>query len=212
MRRRHPQNRTQTRKLGHTTDARSQPCDTHHVTRHTEKRKPCQETATWRHDAEHAMISNATQQQFCEAQVDLTLKNTSRHKDDVGAMWRNLFARSCPSRQLPVTNTIRSSPRNNRIRREAACGPTRPHHTPQKNMFSRATNFNCHDMLRTSLSSDTQTPLVSSTTDYAWPTPTAPPLPRQRGNTSSAAHEFASERESNVEPRSLLSQLAWNDL
>ena len=42
--------------------------------------------------------------------------------------------------------------------------------------------------------------------------PTAPPLPRQRGNTLSAAHEFASDGESNVEPRSLLSQLALNDL
>ena len=32
----------------------------------------------------------------------------------------------------------RSTPRNNRIRREAACGPARPPHTSQKNMFSRA--------------------------------------------------------------------------
>ena len=38
-------------------------------------------------------------------------------------------------------NTIRSSPRNNRIRREAACDPTRPHHTSQKNMFPRASQL-----------------------------------------------------------------------
>ena len=109
-------------------------------------------------------------------------------------------------------NARRSTPRNNRVRRETACGPARPPHTSQVNMFSRAANFNCHDMLRTSLSSDTHTPLVSNTTDCACPMPTAPPLPRQRGNTLSAAHEFASDGESNVEPRSLLSQLALNDL
>ena len=85
-----------------------------------------------------------------------------------------------PTRQLPSHNARRSTPRNNRIRREAACGPTRPQHTSQKNMFSRAANFNYHDMLRTSLSSDTQTPLVSNTADYACPMPTAPPL--ERGN------------------------------
>ena len=88
------------------------------------------------------------------------------------------------------------------------CDPTRPQHTSQKNMFSRAANFNCHDMLRTSLSSDTQTPLVSNTADNACPVPTAPPLARQRGNTSSAASEFASDGESNVESQSPQSQLS----
>ena len=39
-------------------------------------------------------------------------------------------------------------------------------HTSQKNMFSRAANFNCHDMQRTSLSSDTQTPLVTNCSDH----------------------------------------------
>ena len=92
------------------------------------------------------------------------------------------------------------------------CGPTRPQHTSQKNMFSRAANFNCHDMLRTSLSSDTQTPLVSNTADHACPMPTAPPLARQRGNTLSAANEFASDGESNVESQSLQLQIALNDL
>ena len=75
-----------------------------------------------------------------------------------------------------------------------------------------AANFNCHDMLRTSLSSDTQTPLVSNTADHACPMPTAPPLARQRGNTSSAANEFASDGESKMESESLQSQLALNDL
>ena len=93
-------------------------------------------------------------------------------------------------------NARRSTPRNNRIRREAVCGPTRPQHTSQKNMSSRAVNFNCHDTLRTSLSSNTQPPLVSNTADHAWPMPTAPPIVRQRGNTLSAAHEFASDGES----------------
>ena len=72
-------------------------------------------------------------------------------------------------------------------------------------MFSRAANFNCHDMLRTSLSSDTQTPLVRNTADCACSMPTAPQLAPQRGNTSSATNEFASDGESNVEP-------ALNDL
>ena len=42
--------------------------------------------------------------------------------------------------------------------------------------------------------------------------PTAPPLARQRGNTSSAANEFASDVESKVESQSAQSQLALNDL
>ena len=109
-------------------------------------------------------------------------------------------------------NARRSTPRNNRIRRETAYGPTRSPHTSQQNMFSRAANFNCHDMLRTSLSSDTQTPLVNNTADHACPMPTAPPLARQRGNTLSAANEFASDGESNVESRSPRWQLALNDL
>ena len=88
------------------------------------------------------------------------------------------------------------------------CGPTRPPHTSQKNMFPRAANFNCHDMLRTSLSSDTQPPLVRNSPDHACPMPTAPPLARQRGNTLSAANEFASDGESNVESQSPQSQLS----
>ena len=88
------------------------------------------------------------------------------------------------------------------------CDPTRPPHTSQKNMFSRAANFNCHDMQHTSLSSDTQTPLISNTADHACPMPTAPPLARQRGNTSSAANEFASDGESKVESQSPQSQLS----
>ena len=65
-----------------------------------------------------------------------------------------------------TTNRLSKSPTANH-KREARlvtaafaeklpCGPTRPPHTSQKNMFPRAANFNCHDMLRTSLSSDTQ--------------------------------------------------------
>ena len=100
-------------------------------------------------------------------------------------------------------NARRNTPRNNRIRRGAACGPTRPQHTSQKNMFSRAANFNYHDMLRTSLSSDTHTPLVSNTADHACPMPPAPPLARRRGNTSSAANEIASDGESKMESQLL---------
>ena len=63
---------------------------THHglaltTMRHTlspdiEKRKTHHETVTSRHDAEHAMISNATKQWFCEIPVDFdTLKNTTEN-------------------------------------------------------------------------------------------------------------------------------------
>ena len=135
----------------------------------------------------------------------------------VGETWSHASTMKRQSKSPTVANcqshnARRSTPRNNRIRREAACDPTRPQHTSQKNMFSRAANFNCHDMLRTSLSSDTQTPLVSNTADNACPVPTAPPLARQRGNTLSAANEFASDGESNVESRSPRWQLALNDL
>ena len=46
----------------HNSNSLNGTCDTHFVTRHTEKRKTYQETVTSRHDAEHAVISNATQQ------------------------------------------------------------------------------------------------------------------------------------------------------
>ena len=61
---------------------------THHglaltTMRHTRCHPTCRETkdvsVTSRHDAEHAVISNATKRKFCEIPVDFTLTNTTEN-------------------------------------------------------------------------------------------------------------------------------------
>ena len=194
---------------GHATDSHSQPCDTHLGTRHTEKRKTYQETVTSRHNAEHAMIPNATKQWFCETLVDFTLKNTSENHIAARKRCRHKLG----SHASTVKRLSKSPTANHTTQDEARLATIafaeklpavpRDHNTHHKKTCSRAQpNFSCHEMLRTSLSSDTRTPLVRNTADNACPMPTAPP--RQRGNTSSAANEFASDGESKMESQSLV--------